>query len=113
MSYFILAVPIRKLFTKTLVHEFYISYSLAILNGTSFSSLGENGNKIWKQSAVKLNSKLKAHFHTTGHFQPTAHFYASAHFHRTGHFHTTNHFQAMLSYYTARYFDIIGRFLAT
>ena len=45
-----------QVFGKTIVHEFHISYSNPELY--LLSPLGENGHKICKQSAVKLNSKL-------------------------------------------------------
>ena len=40
-----------QLLRKTLVHEFHISYSHT--EWYLLSSLRENGNEIWKQSAVK------------------------------------------------------------
>ena len=45
-------IIINKVFEKTLVHEFHIFYSHA--EWYFLSSLSENGDKICKQSAVKL-----------------------------------------------------------
>ena len=44
------------MFEKTLAEEFHISYSHSEWNLPSLC--GENGNKIWKQSAVKLTYEL-------------------------------------------------------
>ena len=55
-----------QVFGKTLMHEFHISYCHA--KWQLLSSLRENGDKIFKLSAVKLNSKLKKiafHEHST------------------------------------------------
>ena len=45
-----------QVFGKTLVHEFHISYSYT--ECYLLISLSENGDTIWKQSAVKLTKEL-------------------------------------------------------
>ena len=47
-----------QVFLKTLVHEFHISYRYSHTEWNLLASLSANGDYIWKQSAVKLNSKL-------------------------------------------------------